>query len=190
MLRRILFVCITAGCFGFIGHAAIAQEVVHALTGTVSSINPAGKEITLFLDSGSSGVFNEMENSKTSLSFDKKVREDTTAAAAFDKQGAYVILFYFGGQDNRTAVALRNLGRGPFASTLGIVTNFESRDHSITVKDQSGTIQSFKIDAKTVAEGDSGVVDGLRFQARKGDHVRIVGSSANGNPVALFVREM
>jgi hypothetical protein len=80
-----------------------SQEIVHALCGTVSSINPAAKTITLFQDSGSPATFSIKSTSGTRIAFDKKVANEVTAAKEFQKQGAYVILFYYGVQENRTA---------------------------------------------------------------------------------------
>jgi hypothetical protein len=43
---------------------------------------------------------------------------------------------------------------------------------------------------QTVAESYMGVVDGFKFQAQKGDHVRIVGTTDSGGATALFVKAM
>lgn len=189
MLRRVVSCVAFALCLGWSGRAALAQEVVHALTGTVSSIDPTDKTITMFLDGGGQGIFKDMTNQKVSMSVDKKLLADTTTPDEFKKSGAYVIVFYFGGIDSRTAVALRSLGAGPFTATTGTVTKFEQH-HSISVQDKSGATQTFALDADTVAEGMSGAVSGPKFQADKGDHVRIVGGTKNGAPTALFVSEM
>jgi hypothetical protein len=190
MLRRILLVCFITACFGFSGVAVSAQEVIHALTGTVSAVDPTAKTISVFLDTGSEGEFSDLTNGKIPSSFDKKLRLVTTAVDESKKKGAYVIVFYFGGSDTRTAVALRNLGAGPFTSVVGTVSKFESHGRSISVQDESGAIQTFKLDESTVAEGGSGATEGLKFDAQKGDRVRIVGSSAAGGLTALFVRAM
>ena len=188
MLRRVASLAI-AVCLGLFGRAAVAQEVVHALTGTVGSIDRAAKTITVFLDGGSQGVFNDMTNAKVPLSVDKKLLADATNVDEFKKSGAYAIVFYFGGVDARTAVALRSLGMGPFTATSGTVDGFDAR-HSISIRDDSGAVQTFKLTADTVAEGMAGAVDGLKFQAEKGDHVRVVSATKDGSPTALFVGEM
>jgi len=188
MLRRTLFSVAIAICLGCVCRATWAQEVVHALTGTVSSIDPANKTITVFLDGGRQDIFKDMTNTKVSLSVDKKVLADTTTPDAFKKQGAYVVVFYYGNADARSAVALRSLGAGPFTAIVGTVDRFD-HDHSITVTDSSGATQTFKINADTVAEGMVGAVNGLKFSAEKGDHVRVVGTSKDGSPIALFVSE-
>ncbi len=190
MLRRILFVSFVTACFGFSGVAASAQEVIHALTGTVSVIDPDTKTISLFLDSGSEGQFNDLTNAKVPGSFDKKLRLVTTAVEESKKKGAYVIVFYFGGTETRSAVALRNLGAGPFTSVVGTISKFDPHARSITVQDESGAPQTFKLDETTVAEGGSGATEGIKLDARKGDRVRIVGSTSGDGLTAVFVRAM
>lgn len=178
------------GCLVSVSVPVAAQEVIHALTGTVSSIDDATKTITVFKDSGSTGVFAVMSNPKTRIAFDKKIEAESTAADAFKKSGAYVIVFYFGDIENPTVAALKSLGTGPFTSLVGKVEKFESREHSISVADTSGKVQTFKIDANTVAETDFGVEEGLKFHAQAGDQVRVVGATVDGNPTAMFLRDM
>jgi hypothetical protein len=182
------FAVLSVSCLGFASVSAPAQQVVHALTGTVSAIDNAAKTITVFQDNGDQGTFGELPSSKLHIEFDKKVEAGTTPAAAFDKKGAYAIVFYVGESDARTVVALRSLGAGPFSSTVGTVEKFESR--SITVQDKSGATHTFKIDAQTVAEGGMGVEEGTKFRADRGDQVRIVSSTVEGTPTALFLRQM
>jgi hypothetical protein len=190
MLKALARTCAFAGCLGLMALPLAAQEVVHALTGTVSSISPATKTITVFQDNGSQAIFQMMQNlKKVSIAFDKKILAGTTAANAFDQKDAYVIVFFYGGGDDRTAVALKSLGKGPFTATVGTVEKVE-RGHFITVKDDSGTVHAFTIDSSTVAEGMMGVEEGIKFQADKGDRVRVVSSTEKGSPTALFVRAM
>jgi hypothetical protein len=181
--------CALSGCLALIAVPATSQQVVHALTGTVSSINSASKTISVFQDNGTQGEFSDGTGSKTRLAIDKKVVLDTTAADAFKKTGAYVVVLYYGGDGNRTAVALKNLGAGPFTSATGTVVKFDSK-HAISVQDSSGATQDFKITQDTIGEGYMGAVDGFKFQADKGDKVRIVGSKESGELTALFVRLM
>jgi hypothetical protein len=166
-----------------------AQEIVHALCGTVSSINPANKTITLFQDSGSPTTFSINSSPDTRVAFDKKVSNEVTAAKDFQKEGAYVIMFYFGMRENRTAVAVKNLGAGPFSSTTGEITDWNKRTQTISVRGKDGAVHSFKFDPQTVAETYQGAVDGSRLDANNGDQVRLVSSSRGGTPTVLFIRE-
>lgn len=190
MLKALWCGCVFAGCLGPLTMAATGQQVVHALTGTVSSIDDLSKTLIVFQDNGSEGQFKDMTGAKTHVVIDKKIALDASAPEANKKKGTYVIVFYYGDNDDRTAVALKNLGAGPFTSAEGTVTKFEGKQHMITVQDKTGTEQTFKIAENTVAEGYMGAVDGYKFQASKGDHVRVVGTTENGAVTALFMREM
>ncbi len=189
MLRASWSAFAFAGCILAASVPSGAQEVIHALTGTVSAINETTKTITVLQDNGSNGVFRQMSDPKTRVAFDKKVADATTAAREFNKSGAYAIIFYFGGSENPTAVALKNLGAGPFESTVGTVTKVEGHK-SITVADDAGALHTFKIDKDTVAEGGFGAVVGDKFSVNKGDHVRVVSGTVGGESTALFMRDM
>ncbi len=190
MQRGLLNGLLVLACFSLIPSAAFAQEVIHALTGTVSSIDPAAKTVTVFTDQHFQKSFKDLTDPKVSISFDKKIREGTIPVDTFKTNGAYVIVFFYGQGASQTAVAMRNLGAGPFAADTGTVEKFESRDHSLSITDASGVVQSFKITPQTIAETGIGAVDGFRFQPQKGDQIRVVSSTVNGNPTALFVSHM
>jgi len=189
MLKGVVCSIALCGCIGSIATSAPAQQVVHALTGTVSSINSASKTISVFQDNGMQGDFSDATGSKAHLSIDKKVALDTTAADVFKKTGAYVVVLYYGGDSARTAVALKNLGSGPFTSATGTVLKFDSK-HTIQVEDGSGVTQSYKISQDTIGEGYMGAVDGYKLQAQKGDKVRIVALKDDSGMTALFIRLM
>ena len=169
--------------------ALSAQQVVHALTGTVSSINKAAETVAILQDVGGDGVFQNPANPKSRVVLDKKIGPGTVTADAFKENGAYVIVFYYGGSDNRTVVAFKNLGSGPFSSNVGRIKKYE-KAHAVTIQDESGAMQTFKIAADTVAEGYAGAVDGTKFQASGGDKIRIVSAVVDGTPTALFIRTM
>lgn len=189
MLKAICRGCVFA-CVGLFGVSVHAQQVVHALTGTVSGTDEPSKTLIVFQDNGTEGQFKDMTSGKTRVAIDKKIALDTSAAEANKKKGTYVIVFYYGDSNDRTVVALKNLGSGPFTSAEGTVTKFEGKQHSITLQDASGATQTFKIAENSVAEGYMGVMDGYKFQASKGDHVRVVGTTDNGAVTALFMKVM
>src|ERR1700740_715819 len=95
------------GLVSLAAFTANAQEVVHALAGTVTSISPTERTITIKTDDGSEGLFHDLMKSNVSYEFDRNVRADSIPASAFTKKGAHVIVYYFGDGDVRTAVALQ-----------------------------------------------------------------------------------
>ena len=130
-----------------------------------------------------------MSSSNARIAFDKKIADEVTAAKEFQKKGAYVVLFYFGTEENRTAVALKSLGNGPFSSTTGEVTEWSGHNHKLSVRDKDGAIHSFLIDPQTVAETYLGAVNSSKVDLDKGEQVRLVSSLKNGTPTVLFIRE-
>jgi uncharacterized protein YigE (DUF2233 family) len=190
MMRRISRTGLFVACFWLASVAATAQEVVHAMTGTVNDVNQSAKTITIFNADGSGGTFKDLTNPGARIDFDKKIRADATEATAFDKKGTYAIIYYFGNGDSRTAVAVRSLGSGPFTKNIGTVAKFDGRAHLLSIQDSSGKVESFKIDADTVAETGMGVVEGFKFQPQKDEQVQVIASTVNGSATALFVVAM
>jgi hypothetical protein len=190
MLKGILKTLVIVGCVSAASVLASAQQVVHALSGTVNNINLPSKTITVITDDGSAGTFEAMKDSKTPIEFDKTLRADATAADAFKAQGTRVIVYYFGYSAVRTAVALRDLGPGPFTKTSGTVVEVEKGEHSFSIKDQAGAVESFKVTRSTVADTGSGAVEGLKFEPGKGDQVQVISTVGNGGATALFVNAM
>ena len=188
MLRALSQACWLVGLFSLSAFAANAQQVVHALAGTVTNINPTNKTIIINTDDGSEGLFKDMTVSNGSLDFAKDLRADSTPADAFSKKGTHVIVYYCGDGDERTAIALQDLGGGPLQKISGSVTKFNRHQHLLTIKDSAGVSESFHIDPKTVAETAVGAVEGERFDPEKGDQVRVTATLAAGSPEALFIR--
>lgn len=188
-MKQFLGLFILVGSLLFSEPQLVAQQIVHALCGTVSAINTSNKTITLFQDSGSPATFHVMDSPTAHLSFDKQVAGEVTAAKDFQKKGAYVVLFYFGIDENRTAVALKSLGAGPFSSATGEVTGWNEHSHTVSMHDKSGAAHSFVINAQTIAETYMGVVNGTKVDLEKGEQVRLVSSVNNGTPTVLFIRE-
>ncbi len=188
MFRAWCEACLFVGFFSLATFAVNAQEVVHALSGIVSFINPTQKTIDINTDDGSEGLFKDLTNSSVSLDFEKNLRADSTPAEAFTKKGANVIVYYFGDRDVRTAVALQDIGEGPLKKISGTVEKFNKHEHLLTIKDASGVSESFHVDPKTVAETAVGAVEGERFDPEKGDQVRVTAILANGSAEAMFIR--
>ena len=187
MMKGLLKFSILVGCFSLASFAATAQEVVHALIGTVSSVNPTAQTITVTTDDGSEVLFKDMISSKTRIEFDKNVRKDATAADEFKKSGTHAIVYYFGLGRARTAVALRGLGPGPFTKSTGKVVKFEDREHSISINEESGAVKSFQITSNTIAETDTGAIEGFKLRPNKGDLVRVTATSENGSATAVLI---
>lgn len=192
MPRRYFPVCLVIALFTTAFLPAGAQQVVHALSGKVRSINPTAKTIIIDTNDGSDGSFKDLSKANMSLLFDKEIRSRTTPVDAFKDQGAQVIVYYFGGgfgpQNERTAVALQELGSGQIEKSTGTLVRFNK--HKLTIKNASGVEETFEIGDDAVAETAVGAASADKFDGEKGDQVRVLAAVENGNKTLLFVREM
>src|SRR5271156_1414485 len=113
-------ISILIACLSVFSLAAGAQEIVHALVGTVNHVDLPGKTITVVTEDGSDGTFRDLTDSHTSLAFDKNLRSETSSPGEFTKGGERTIIFYYGVGIPRTVVALKSLGPGPFKNSIGV----------------------------------------------------------------------
>jgi hypothetical protein len=178
-LLKASFLCVTL--------VAPAQEVVHALYGKVSAINPAARTLTVINVDGSQGVFQDLTNSKTALEFNKKIRAETISADVFKKDGDGVIVFYFGMGSQQTAVAVKDLGAGPFENIHGSLVKLDRHQHVLTIRNEAGVTETFNLGPESIAESDNGAVEALQFSPNQDESVTVIASVANGVKEALFV---
>ena len=186
MFRRLGTFWLLAGYCSLCTLAATAQEVVHALAGTVTSVNP-GKTIEVDTDDGSEVEFKDLTKSNIPLEFATDLRAQATSADRFNTKGTHVIVYYFGEGDPMTAVALQGLPSAPLKRTIGTVVKFDRHQRVMTVESTPGGVQSFHIDPTTVVETAVGAVDGRKFDPQKRDQVRVTAASAQGTQTALFI---
>lgn len=182
-------VCLVAALCSLAASVAIAQQRVHALSGTVTAIHPKIAMISIEMEDGSSMHFHWLKQSDGPVEFDKNVSADATAADKFATNAAHVIVYYFGEGDVRTAVALRDLGSGPIEKKSGAVVKFNRHEHLLTIKNSSGAQESFHIDPKTVTDTATGVAENFKFDFSKGDPVRVTAAMVNGSGTALLITQ-
>jgi hypothetical protein len=187
MKKEWLRTCLFAVCLALVTTIVHAQERVHALSGTVTSINAKIGMIEIDTDDGSSGHFRWMKASGPAIDFDKTVSADAMAADKFTADGHHVIVYYYGEGTVRTVVALHDLGDGSVEKSTGTVVKLNRHDHSLTIKNAAGTEVSYHLDLKTVADTTTGVMQGFKFDLSKGDSVRITAAQANGSDTALLI---
>jgi hypothetical protein len=179
--------CLFAVSFALVTTMVHAQERVHALSGTVTSINAKVGMIDVNTDDGSSGHFRYVKTPGPAVEFDKTVSADATAADKFNSNGHHVIVYYYGEGTVRTVVALRDLGDVAVEKSTGTVVKLNRHEHLLTIKNATGTEVSFNLDPKTVADTATGVMDEYKFNLSKGDSVRVTATQVNAGGTALLI---
>lgn len=186
IMKTLVRFCILAAVFAFVTSSSVAQQRVHALSGTVTNINSKIRMVEVETDDGSPGRF-EIVKAGTPLEFDKSLSADATAAEKFSATKAHVIVYYVGQGDVRVAVAFQPLGEGQLKTTKGTIVKFNRRDHLMSIKNDAGVEETFTLDAKTVADMETGVTPGSKADFGKGKPVRVTALQADGTNTALLI---
>ena len=188
MQKRILLGLLAVAWISLGSQVCLGQQVVHALTGTLSATAPNAHTITVKTDDGSEGVFKDMEKTQTSISFDKGIEAQATPADQFAKIGSHVIVYYFGDGDVRTAVAIKDLGSASTHKSSGTVTKFDRHQHLLTLKNDAGQTEEIGIGEQTSVDSSDGVIEGLKYKANRGDHMTVIWTAGSSNQnMALFI---
>jgi hypothetical protein len=178
LLISATFLCLLLACMPM-----RAQEVVHAQAGKLVAVDSAGKRLTLKLADGSTVSYQEVPSHEPALSLDKAVREKTVPVASYSKIGANVVVLYYG-FDSPTAVAIKELGADAPKKSTGSVSNFDRREHSLTLKTDAAAEQKLVLTADTIVDTSDGVVKLADYKPSKGEHLRCL-TSANSETALL-----
>ena len=177
-----LVVCCSITCL-----EASAQEVVHALQGKVVNLDQKNQTMSIQSGDGSSIALKDLPDQKVTEAVEKDLRAEVVPADKFNAKGDQVVLLYEGYGDQRTAVAIHDLGPTITAS-VGVVERYDKHAHVLTLKTDAGKEMSFRVDGKTIADAPEGATDGLRFDPSKGDHLSVASTTGpKGDQFAVFI---
>jgi hypothetical protein len=161
------------------------QMIVHAMTGTIRAVSITELTAT---SSGVTQTFSLKPKSHPSLNFDRDLREDSTPAADFHKIGAFAVIYYYGYSANKTAVAVKDLGAGPFERTRGTVKHFDKHNRHLTITTVAGKVQDFIMAEKAVIDTGMRVKPGRKMDPPNGSHVRVTTVPENGAQTVVFLQ--
>lgn len=186
-MERKLCLALTGALMMFSASAG-AQMVVHAVSGMVKAVNPQSKTMDVTVDSGDTSQFKLPTNAKVTLDFDKALQSDSVEAGSFQHVGDYVVVYYYGYNDDRTAVAVKDLGAGPFQKIEGTVVSFDKHSRTMTVKDDAGKSATLALDDHLVVDSGLSVASGRGYDPHKGYHVVVTYAQAGDKNSAVFIR--
>jgi hypothetical protein len=168
--------------------SAGAQMVVHAVSGMVKAVNPDSKTMDVTVDNGDTSHFKLPSKAKVTLDFDKALQSDSVNASSFQHVGDYAVVYYYGYGNDQTAVAVKDLGAGPFQKIEGTVVSFDKHDRTMTVKDDGGKSAVFALDDHLVVDSGMSVASGRGYDPHKGYHVIVTYTQAGDKNSAVFIR--
>lgn len=187
MLRKLGFTLMSVTMLVFCASAG-AQMVVHAVSGMVKAINPDSKTMDVTVDDGQTSQFKLPTNAKVTLDFDKALQSDSTEAGKFQHVGDYVVVYYYGYGNDVTAVAVKDLGAGPFQKVEGTVVSFDKHARTMTVKDDAGKSSVIALDDHLVVDSGMSVAGGRGYAPQKGYHLIVTYAQTGDKSSAVFIR--
>jgi hypothetical protein len=168
--------------------SAGAQMVIHAVSGMVKVVNPDSKTMIVAENDGDTSIFKLPTNAKVTLDFDRALQSDSVNASEFQHVGNYVVVYYYGYDNDRTAVAVKDLGAGPFQKVEGTVVSFDKHLRTMTVKDDAGKSNVFVLTDHLVVDSDMSVASGRGYDPHKGTRVIVTYAQAADKNSAVFIR--
>jgi hypothetical protein len=180
-LVSILFLMFCATAYG--------QMVVHAISGQIKAISVPQQTVDL-VSGDATNEFKVLTDRHVALSFDNNLRSASVDPDQFNKTGDFAVVYYCGVENDRMAVAIKDLGAGPFQVVKGTVVDFDKKTRLMKVKDPNGKTYSITLGDHLVVDTDMGVDSGRRFDPHKGDPVRVTYATSGNQNTAVFIRSM
>jgi len=127
----------------------------HAVAGDVEKVSDDGKKITIKTADGTEDVF----------------ATSGKAVATGAKEGSHVIVHYTGVGAEKTAVGVKDAGKGTWEVTKGTVTKVGEGGKAVTVKLADGTEKTFDVSKEAAVESAHGVKTAGMYTGKAGDKV-------------------
>jgi hypothetical protein len=185
--KALLLMCAVA-----LAGSALAQDVVHAVAGTVTHIDKAGKTIAIKATDGSEQVFKFTERTaiRTSVEAEKGAKTGALDTYFAGKEGTKVVVRYMGKGVDKTATVVEDFGKDSLKIGKGTVTHVDRAARTVSVKTEGGAEETYKLGSAAVVETDHGVVLGTRYLAKEGDKVAVHYTEEEGGKVVHFFQKL
>jgi hypothetical protein len=173
---------------------AAAQDVVHIMSGVVTKIDKDAKTIGVKTEDGTEHVFKYTEKTGIRGYKDAEKGAKTGALDTYfaGKEGTLVTVRYTkkGGDDVATGVD--DLGKDTVKVAKGTVTKVDKTAHTVTIKGEDGSEQTYQMGKDATADSEKGVVKGWDYTATKvkeGDKMAVHYTETAGKKVIHFFSE-
>lgn len=170
----------------FAGPSLLAQEIVHAIAGTIARIDPANSSITLQLPDKRTVSFDFRPHVSAPISFDKTLRDESAMASGLPKEANHVIVYYYG-LSPAIAVSVKDLGK-EIEELTGTIVGVSESNRTITAQSETGRQDTCYVSNQTTVETAYGAVDGTKYSPRIGEKVNEVCNYDAGKEVAQFIQ--
>jgi hypothetical protein len=163
-----------------------AQEILHAVTGTVTNNGHIKQSLIIQKSDQSSEVFEVGESSFAPVTLDKAFQNNTETVDKLPKGTSHVIVYYYG-LSPETAVAVEDIGDKVLLIT-GRVSHVDKKQHTIAIRADGGSESVCSVESGTAVEMSDGVKDGAKNYPSDGDRITAVCTEEAGKEAARFIK--
>jgi hypothetical protein len=189
MKNAILMSCALLLCLTiFAGLAMAAEDVTHAVAGTVSKVDKASKTLVIKAADGTEHTFKYTE--KTAVRGAKGASKDAKKAMLDTymdgKEGTNVIVHYTEKGADKTAVAVEDLGKDGVKVSEGTITKVDKAARTVTVKTKDGAEETYDLSKDAVIDSGKGIAK----ETKEGEKVTVHYTEEGGKKIAHFLHSL
>ncbi|HMK29114.1 MAG TPA: hypothetical protein VK473_05460 [Terriglobales bacterium] len=169
-----------------------AQDVVHAVDGTVKKVDKTAKTVAVDTADGTEHVFTYTAHT-TVETFDdggKLVKKGAGESALGVKDGAHVVVHYTEKGADKTAVAVRDFGKADAHFVKGTVVKMDKATRTLTLKGEDGVVKTYHVSKDATVDTEHGVVKATEYAGKEGEHVTVHYTKIGADDVVHFVKRI
>jgi hypothetical protein len=186
-LRQLMIVVLVGGLVSL----AAAQDVVHVVSGVVTKVDKDGKTLGVKTADGAEHVFKYTE--KTTIHGSKDAAKGAKAGALDSyftgKEGTQVVVRYTKKGGDEVATGVDDLGKDSQKWAKGTVTKVDKTAHTLTIKTEDGSEQTYSFAKDAAGDSEKGAVKGWDYtaaKAKEGDKVVVHYTDSAGKKIVHF----
>jgi phage baseplate assembly protein gpV len=183
---RTLFVTFLLVLVGIIALPAFALQ--HATEGVITRVDSAAKQVAVKTADGTEEVFHFTE--KTALHAAKGAKTGAVDTYLAGKEGTHVVVRYTGEGADKAATGIDDFGKDTVKVSKGTITKFDKASHTITVKAEDGSEQTYHVAKDATIDTAHGVIKRSEYAAKKGENASVHYSEEAGHKVVHFIKHL
>ena len=170
--------------------SALALE--HAMEGTVTKVDSAAKTIAVKTADGAETVFKVGSNTLMHVAYgtSRMLKRGTADSYLAGKEGTHVVVRYTGEGAEKTATAIDDLGKNTLKISEGTVTDVDNAAHTVSVKTEAGSKETYDVARDATIDTKDGVVRGSEYAAKVGEKATVHYTEEAGHKVAHFIKHL
>ena len=171
---------------------AVAQDVVHAVSGEVTKVDKKAKTLTVKAEDGTEHAFKYSDKTTVRDYHDasKMAKAGVTDTYFEGKEGTHVVVRYTKKGADEAASSVEDFGKDGLKEGRGTVTKVDKGAHTVSVKTEDGVETTYSLSRDAAVDTEKGVVKGTDYTATEGDKVVVHYSEDAGKKVVHFFKSL